>query len=80
MENGPSAGWAAYQLIAGGINGGHVHLGHGLMAPQAHCRRLPAIEAQGGQAVARGHGFGQGLIERHVGWARTRLGIHHQPP
>ena len=43
------------------------------MATEADGGRLPAVEAQGGQAVAGRARLGDGLIHRHVGCAGAGL-------
>ena len=80
VQNSPSAGGAPHQFVVALGNLGRVHIGHRLVTAQAHRGGLPAVEAQGGQAIPRGHSFGQRLVHGHIGRTRAGFVFEEQPP
>ena len=80
VQNCAAARGPAHDLKARGGDGGMVDLGIGLVASQADGRRLPLVETQRGQAVAGRTGFGDSLVDRHIGRARARLVVDDEPP
>ena len=80
VQDGPAAGGPPHHVVAQALHGRHVDLVDRLVAPQAHCGRLPAVEAQGGRRLPCGAGQGDGLVHGHVGRARAGLRLQDQPP